>query len=471
MPTGMAWFDDGLLAFTSLKGQVYFASDSDADGVEDKLELFEEGLTAPYGLIASRKSKSSIDSPDKRSVLVAHKPEIVSLKDFHGEDRASTRETSIDGWGFSDDYHEWTTSPVRNSKKSLFFGLASDYTDKNRPKTQSRWRGKVMRKTGIGDWKDGEPQLKPIGHAFRYPTGIAINERDEVFVSDQQGVQNCFNEINYLVEGAHYGVPSTHEEDKDAPETKAAIQIPHPWTRSVNGLCFLTGKEGYPDLNGHGIGCEFNGRFLIRFTTQRVGDVMQGAVYPFSMTDDEVRSSALRRSDEGKNREQPPQGGTTSGTNFDGPLCCGVSPKGEIYIGSIADSGWAGGQNTGSIVKLKGNGQRPNGIREIRATRDGFEIEFFAPVDRDRATNGENYSISGYTRVWGGAYATPDSDRHRCKVLAIELRDDGKTARLKVDSRKTPNYVYDISCRDVSPPDKAFFPSYGFFTLHRIPSE
>ena len=189
------------------------------------------------------------------------------------------------------------------------------------------------------------------------------------------------------------------------------------------------------------------------------------------MTDDEVRSSALRRSDESKDKEQPPKGGTTNGTNFEGPLCCGVSPKGEIYIGSIADSGWAGGQNTGSIVKLKGNGQRPNGIREIRATRDGFEIEFFAPVDRDRATNGENYSISGYTRVWGGAYATPDSDRHRCKVLAIELRDDGKTARLKVDSRKTPNYVYDISCRDVSPPDKAFFPSYGFFTLHRIPSE
>ena len=49
--------------------------------------------------------------------------------------------------------------------------------------------------------------VTPRAHAFRYPTGIAINERDEVFVSDQQGVQNCFNEINYLVEGAHYYTP------------------------------------------------------------------------------------------------------------------------------------------------------------------------------------------------------------------------------------------------------------------------
>ncbi|MCX7422086.1 MAG: c-type cytochrome [Planctomycetia bacterium] len=489
MPTGFAWRPSGSLVMSSLKGHVFAASDSNGDGLEDQLQLLHEGLSAPYGvhvlnevLIRARLGNEAAKLPDpftvpmtERSVLVASRQDLALLVDLDGDGYCERQIPIAHDWGLTDDYHEWTTGPVRDSQHRLIWGLSSDYTDKNRPKDRSRWRGKVLRQ--ILDPRtvreEGPFSLgpTPVGHSFRYPTGIAINERDEVFVSDQQGVQNCFNEINYLVEGAHYGVPSTHEEDKDAPETKAAIQIPHPWTRSVNGLVFLTGKEGYPDLKGHGIGCEVNGRFLIRFTTQRVGDVMQGAVYPFSMTDDEVRSSALRRSDEGKNREQPPQGGTTSGTNFEGPLCCGVSPKGEIYIGSIADSGWAGGQNTGSIVKLKGNGQRPNGIQEIRATRDGFEIEFFAPVDRERATNGENYSISGYTRVWGGAYATPDSDRHRCKVLAIELSDDCKTAKLKVDSRKTPNYVYDISCRDVAPPDKAFFPSYGFFTLHRIPSE
>lgn len=482
MPTAIAWTNAGKMAFTSLKGHVFLARDSDGDGIEDELVLVHEGLSAPFGLISQDKDTERITPALTPHFSVAHRPELLSMLNVENADPTwlGMSDTGAEGWGYTDDYHEWTSGIVRDSQGRLIIGLASDYTDKNRPKEKSRWRGKVLRiderakpkYAGLFDAKDISPEyITPIGHAFRYPTGIAINERDEVFVSDQQGVQNCFNEINYLVEGAHYGVPSTHEEDKDAPETKAAIQIPHPWTRSVNGLCFLTGKEGYPDLKGHGIGCEFNGRFLIRFTTQRVGDVMQGAVYPFSMTDDEVRSSALRRSDESKDKEQPPQGGTTSVTNFEGPLCCGVSPKGEIYIGSIADSGWAGGQNTGSIVKLKGNGQRPNGIREIRATRDGFEIEFFAPVDRDRATNGENYSISGYTRVWGGAYATPDSDRHRCKVLAIELSDDGKTAKLKVDSRKTPNYVYDISCRDVAPPDKAFFPSYGFFTLHRIPNE
>ncbi|MBC7821156.1 MAG: hypothetical protein IAG10_30075, partial [Planctomycetaceae bacterium] len=282
MPTGLSWFEDGLLAFTSLKGHVYFASDSNMDGLEDQLQLFEEGLTAPFGLLAihgeAATNKQKTASP--RSVLVAHKPEVIYLGDKNGDGRAEMR-LIRSGWGFTDDYHEWTTGPVQTSKGEIIYGLSSDYTNKNRPKAQSLWRGKVMRES------------LPIAHAFRYPTGLAINDRDEVFVSDQQGVQNCFNEINYLVEGAHYGVPATHEEDKDAPETKAAIQIPHPWTRSVNGLVFLTGKEGYPDLKGHGIGCEYNGRFLIRFTTQRVGDVMQGAVLPFSHSADELSGKAL----------------------------------------------------------------------------------------------------------------------------------------------------------------------------------
>jgi len=496
MPTAMAWRNDGTLGFTTLKGHVWLARDSNQDGVEDQLTLFEEGLAAPYGIAWT-----------KYGWLVAHKPELLWLRDEVSELNRTlesiekphpdfvksieahkrkanpngllARSVLASGWGYVDDYHDWTCSVVSDSKGRMFFGLGSDYTDKNRPAAKSKWRGKVLRSDPNRSQEDStSPALTPIGHAFRYPTGIAINERDEVFVSDQQGVQNCFNEINYLVGGAHYGVPSTHEEDKDAPETKAAIQIPHPWTRSVNGLCFLTGNEGYPDLKGHGIGCEYNGRFLIRFTTQRVGDVMQGAVYPFSLTDDEL----VR----GLDRSGPPLGATNaievSGgkpaaprqktvPNFEGPLCCGVSPKGELYIGSIADSGWAGGQNTGSIVKLKGNGERPNGIREIRATRDGFDIDFFAPVDRARATHPEHYSISGYTRVWGGAYATPDSDRHRCKVVSVELTEDGKSAKLKVDSRKTPNYVYDISCREVADPDKPLFPAYGFFTLHKIPTD
>ncbi|MDB5338955.1 MAG: Cytochrome c, partial [Planctomycetaceae bacterium] len=72
MPTAMTWTKENVMAFTSLKGHVYFVRDTNGDGLEDKLDLFEEGLAAPYGIIT--------DATDG-SLLVAHKPEILRLTD------------------------------------------------------------------------------------------------------------------------------------------------------------------------------------------------------------------------------------------------------------------------------------------------------------------------------------------------------------------------------------------------------
>lgn len=430
MPTGINWDQQGRMIFTSLKGDLFRATDTDADGIEDHLDLLAEGLSAPYGVIPS----------GEHSLYVAHKPEILELSDTNNDGTYDRRNIFADGWGHSDNYHDWTCGFAKDEDGNLYIGLGSDYSQKNRPKERSRWRGSVLRVTYDG-------MVEPIAHSFRYPTGVAIDSKGRLFATDNQGVQNTFNELNHIQEGHFYGVPSRHEENRDAPITPPAIQIPHPWTRSVNGLTFI--PDDIPALApfaGHGLGAEYNSRLLIRFTLQKVEGVVQGATYYFT---------------------KPIENATPD--NFIGPISVAVSKQGEIYVGSILDSGWLGGQNIGAIAKLTPQKSMPNGIRELKATKDGFQIDFFQPVSPAVAPDPNNYQVSGYTREWSGSYATPDKDRHRAEVKAVAVSADGLFVKLVVEGLRE-GFVYEVTAQDLEKDDQQpLFPNTGHYTLHRIP--
>jgi hypothetical protein len=111
----------------------------------------------------------------------------------------------------------------------------------------------------------------------------------------------------------------------------------------------------------------------------------------------------------------------------------------------------------------------PNGIREVRATAAGFDVEFLKPLDPKAATNTKFYDVSGYTRVWQGSYATPDSSRHTSSISSARMLDDGRTVSLTVEARRE-GYVYEISCGGLSQfTRKPFFPDTAHYTLHKIP--
>ena len=390
MPTAMTWLPDGRMAFTSLKGHVWIAADTDDDGLPDSTTLFEEGLAAPFGILA-----------DLDSIIVGHKPEILRLRDTNGDGRADVREVVASGWGFNDNYHDWTSGLIRDPQGNMYTGIGSDYSQKGRPKSQDRWRGGVIK-------IDPSGIVTPLGMSMRYPMGLAMDNHGNLFATDNQGVQNTFNEINHILPGRRYGVPSQNQPTDDLTPEPPALMVPHPWTRSVNSILFLPEDYAIPQLRGHGIGCEYDSRFLIRFTVQNVNGILQGASYRFSLPNQEA-----------------------GGSNFVGPICSAVAPDGAIFIGSIWDSGWQGGQNSGGMTRLTPSQDGlPNGIRELTVTRNAFEVEFFRPVSKTAAGQAASWSVQGYTRKWSGSYATPDSDRHTLSAEKIEVLEDGKRVRI-----------------------------------------
>jgi mono/diheme cytochrome c family protein len=442
MPTGLCFRPNGRLIFCSLKGQVFAALDTNGDGTEDRLQLLADGLPAPYGIHADA---GHIDISAKYALLRLH------------TDMKSGRriDTIASGWGYSADYHDWVVGLPQNERGEYFLGIPCQQ-DRRSP-AAALFHGNVLRLTPRKPTRD-DPRLftlTPLAAGHRFSMGLALDRTGELFVTDNQGNYKPFNELNHVRPGAHFGFINFLDRSKSLPpRTPSAIDIPHPWTRSVNGICFLytpkelrakLGHDLFGPLEGHLIGCEYDTRRLIRMTLQRVGDTFQGAAYPLSIPPSD------------------PQRG------FLGPLVCAVSPRGELYVGSIRDSGWGAGANVGEIVRIHFQPDKlPCGIAEVQAIHEGFRIDFFRPIDRELAGRTDSYTIQSYRREPTPAYGGPDRDRRTEKVTGVDISSDARTVKLKLAEMR-PGFVYELRLQNLAPGGSDFHPAEAHYTLNVVP--
>jgi len=425
LPTSFTALPGGGLVCTTLSGDVLAIRDLDGDGVEESAERIADRLSAPFGIAA-----------DGAGLLVSHKPEILRLEDGDGDGFLETARVLAASWGFTHDYHDWTFGLVRDGDGWLAL-TGSDYQQRGRDRSTTRLRGKAIRVRPDGS-------VEEIARGLRFAVGLARRADGEVFFTDNQGEGNPFNEIAHLVRGEAYGTPSLEDSGSDrmGEGRAAAIQVPHPWTRSVNGIAFLEAAGKFGAFEGHGIGCEYDNAFLIRFTLERVRGAFQGACYPFS-------------------RRWPDSG-------LMGPVSCAALPGGRIYIGDMRESGWGGGANTGAVVRLEALAGLPPGLLEVRAAPEGFRLRFTRPVDAPRAEDPASYHISAYRRVYAGGYATADSDRHAIAVLHAERSADGGEVELRVDGLRA-GFVYDIHLGELTSGGAPLWPAEAHYTMNAVP--
>jgi mono/diheme cytochrome c family protein len=439
MPTALTWGPDDELYVASLKGRVWRVTDTDGDQCEDLPKSISPELAAPYGLIAG---PQYVDVIAKDAILRLHDDDL----DGHFESIS----TLASGWGHTDDYHDWAVGLCRDDQGNYYCTLPCQQDD--RSEAAAKWRGTTLQLAPRAPTKSNPHRftIKPISTGHRFPMGIARNREGLLVVTDNQGNYNPFNELNVVEPNRHFGFINRIDRARPEPQevTEPAIAIPHPWTRSVNGICFLETPvnaanmgQGFGPFEGHLVGCEYDTRRLIRMTLQRVADGWHGAAYPMSVEADETQRHG-----------------------FLGPICCAVSPDGTLYVGSIRDSGWGGANNVGEIVRLELDADTvPCGIREVTVTDDGFQIAFTSAVDPTLARVPSRYEIASYFRQRTPAYGGEDIDRRSELVQEVELNEDRTAAHLKLQ-RVENGRVYELKLqRMVAEPNK-FFPSEAYFT-------
>lgn len=440
MPISFAWDESGQGYVGSLKGRVLQLMDTNEDGWEDDYRPISDEIPTPYGLYAG---DEGIDVVAKYGLLrLTPASDGGPLRDW---------QVVADGWGYTQDYHDWAVGLERDKQGNYFITLPCQQDD--RSPEAAYLRGHALRLVKqASPLNDRLYSVESIAAGLRFPMGIALSSSGELFTSDNQGNYTPFNELNHLRSGKRYGfINKLENKDGFAPPFESpAINIPHPWMRSVNGICFLETPSGlstrqlFGPFEGHLLGCEMNGRCLVRMSLQWIDGQYQGAVYPFSLP---LSSS----------RE-----------NFEGPIVCEVAPSGDIYIGNLRDSGWGGGNNTGSIVRLKPDGTWPLGIAEVRATKIGLEVYFTQSIDINLANQKQNYTVRSYTRTPTPAYGGDDQEEQFETIDSIEVDDSGLRVLLKLDKLRA-GVVYEINLSAIGPDASALFPSQAHYTMRAIP--
>ncbi|QDU25080.1 Cytochrome c [Anatilimnocola aggregata] len=439
MPTALAWRPNGDLVVASLKGQVLaFAKESLSQPMPQG-ELLVDGLAAPYGINAGA---DYVDVAVKYGLLRVSRSSARSGTEIR---------TLASGWGYTSDYHDWAVGLPQDTAGNYYLALPC-FQD-NRPAVAGKLKGSVLKLTPRQPTPT-DPQWfakEVLTHGHRFPMGMALNANDELFVTDNQGNYNPYNELNFVQPGKHFGFVNKGAE-KPSKLTPPAIDIPHPWTRSVNGICFLTtpkqlqaaGKANhFGPLEGHLVGCEYDTRRLIRMSLQKVNGDYQGCCYPLTVA-------------------------TTAEESPLGPICCEVSPTGELVVGSIRDSGWGAGNNIGEVIRIKldpaGLG---HGLAEMRATSGGFELDFLQPVDEKLATDVSNYSLSSCRRESTPAYGGNDIDRRTEKVAKAELSKDKKRVTLSLPELRA-GHLYELRLKSLAADGAPFHPAEAYYTLRTL---
>ena len=384
------------------------------------------------------------------TLYVANRRAILRLEDRDGDGVYETREVVGSGWeGWN--YHQFVFGMVARDGK-LYANLS---TSMGPPK----WEGMENNSGTNGPLRGSAIEVDLSNHlthaiagGFRTPNGLGEGPLGSLVYLDNQGAWMPTSVLCEVIPGRFYGhynwtrfVPMLKDRFPlgghpsvfcDRMRTPPALYMPH--NEVVNSP---TQPVLIPDgpYAGQLLIGELTAGGIRRAALERVGGVLQGALFRFT------------------------QG-----------LSCGVNrlawgPDGALYIGGIGAGGnwnWQGTQS--GLQRLVPTGKSVFEMRTIRATPDGFEIEFTQPIDRTWLANPANYTLQSWTYAPTQTYGGPKIDVRDHAVVEASPAPSGSAVRLRLGPLETDR-CYGFRLDPKSLDGEAIWSGDAWYTLQQIP--
>lgn len=469
---GMATMPDGSVAVCTRRGDVWIVENPGMDGGSNpNFRLFASGLHEALGL-----------SFHDGTLWVTQRGELTRLWDKNGDGEADVYE-SVYAWPISGHYHEYSYGPALAPDGGMFVSgnVAFGNIEWWRGESKVPWRGWVLRITPDG-------QMTPWATGMRSPCGLAVID-GEVFYADNQGDWIGSGGLVHVEKGDFVGHPAGLRW-ADHPESPVKIRTEDIYTR-VDPRMAAPGQmpikpenienevpqllyEVAEEVEGvktpavwlpHGVLGISNSQIL-----QIPGEVAFGPFGGQVLVGDQGQSKIMRVFMEKVN-------GTYQGAAFafregfqSGILRMTWGQDGSLYVGET-NRGWgSSGPRDEGLQRLIWTGKTPFEMKAIRATPDGFEIEFTQPVDKRSAANPAAYQISSFLYKYHPAYGSPAVNLAACPVKYVQVSADGLRARLVVDNLRK-KYIHEITVSGVKSyqDESPLLHGTGYYTLNEIP--
>lgn len=443
---GLAFMPGGDLLICTREGEVWRYHTGN-------WSLFASGLHEPLGLYVD---------PKTSEVWVMQRPELTKLIDTDGDGKADVYQTVNADWGLTDNYHEYAFGPVRDAEGN-FYGTLNTTLSWVGWAGSDRWDfgrvhdSKMGRDTAYRGWCfQITPQGKfvPYAAGLRSPAGITINQRNEIFYTDNQGDWNCTSTLYQMIKGRFYGHPSSLLDHPDfAGKNLNRISAEEYYKMRASPALFLPHQE------------------LCSSPGEPVFDETGGKFGPFSdqvFIGDQTKSNVMRAWLERV-------GGEYQGVVFDfvDPLQCGVirsrfATDGSLWVGETG-RGWRSvGSKIFGLQRIVWDGKTtPMEMHSVSLTKTGFTIRFTKPIERSAAEQLGNYAIKHWGYLYQGEYGSPKVGFTELQPTSVKVSSDGLTAELELPLVK--DQVYQFTLKNIQGTDGSpLTNSTGYYTLNRL---
>ncbi len=444
---GLAALPNGSVAVSTRRGEIWIVENPYMlNSTTPKYKLFASGLHEILGL-----------AYHEGAFYCTQRGELTKITDTDKDGEADNYEAVV-VWPLSGNYHEYSYGPVFDKNGDMYITLNLAWVGYGEGK-MAPWRGWTLK-------VDKKGNIEPFASGQRSPAGFTLNSNGDFFYGENQGDWIGSGRVSHLAKGDFAGNPAGLYWTKEANSPLKLVLEDIPNTGAPMHLA----KEKVPALKMPAVW--FPHTLMGISTADIIEDQTDGGFGPFAkqyFVADQGHSKIMRMSLEKVKGEYqgacfPFVEGFQSGI-----LRLRWGSDNSIFAG-MTSRGWAStGKDEYGLQRLEWTGKMPFEMKTVKATPDGFEIEFTKKVQKTTLQKLLNYEINSFTYMYHSRYGSPIIDNKPVKILQAIVNEDGSKVRLVTEALR-PYFIHEIKLKEIiSAENDKLLHDFCFYTLNNIP--